>query len=103
MCCAAKFYECARHQLQEKTFCDFQVFKARKLLSQFLSKSCLICSTVSLTYVQIKLERNYRMHGLFGDDFNLAVQQIFVGSPNLNHTISKIHLCNSRSHAIASS
>ena len=29
----------------------------------------------------------YRMHGLFGGDFNLAVWQIFIGSPNLSCTI----------------
>ena len=29
----------------------------------------------------------YRIHGLFGSDFNLAVWQMFIGSPNLNHTI----------------
>ena len=29
----------------------------------------------------------YRIRGLFGGDFNLAVWQIFIGSPNLNHAI----------------
>ena len=29
----------------------------------------------------------YRIRGLFGSDFNLAVWQIFVGSPNLNHAV----------------
>ena len=29
----------------------------------------------------------YRIRGLFGSDFNLAVWQIFIGLPNLNHVI----------------
>ena len=29
----------------------------------------------------------YCIRGLFGGDFNLAVWQIFVGSPNLNHAV----------------
>ena len=29
----------------------------------------------------------YRIHGLFGGDFNLAVWRIFIGSPNLNHAV----------------
>ena len=29
----------------------------------------------------------YRTRGLFGGDFNLAVWQIFIGSPNFNHTV----------------
>ena len=29
----------------------------------------------------------YRICGLFGGDFNLAVWQIFIGSPNLNHAV----------------
>ena len=29
----------------------------------------------------------YRICGLFGGDFNSAVWQIFIGSPNLNHAV----------------
>ena len=29
----------------------------------------------------------YCIRGLFGGDFNLAVWQIFIGSPNLNHAV----------------
>ena len=29
----------------------------------------------------------YRIRGLFGGDFNLTVWRIFIGLPNLNHTI----------------
>ena len=29
----------------------------------------------------------YRICGLFGGDFNVAVCQIFIGSPNLNHAV----------------
>ena len=29
----------------------------------------------------------YRIGGLFGGDFNLAVWRIFIGSPNLNHAV----------------
>ena len=29
----------------------------------------------------------YRIRGLFGSDFNLAVRRIFVSSPNLNHAV----------------
>ena len=37
--------------------------------------------------VLINLCMKYRIHGLFGGDFNLAVWQIFIGSPNLNHAV----------------
>ena len=29
----------------------------------------------------------YRIRGLFGGDFNLAVWRIFIGSPNLNYAV----------------
>ena len=29
----------------------------------------------------------YRIRGLFGGDFNLAVWQKFIGLPNLNHAV----------------
>ena len=32
----------------------------------------------------------YRIRGLFGDDFNLAVWQITSESPNLSHAILKV-------------
>ena len=35
----------------------------------------------------IYTNNSYRIPGLFGGDFNLAVWQIFIGSPNLNHAI----------------
>ena len=31
--------------------------------------------------------KEYCTRGLFGGDFNLAVWQIFIGSPSLNHTV----------------
>ena len=34
-----------------------------------------------------KYVSTYCICGLFGNDFNLAVWQIFNGSPNLNHAI----------------
>ena len=37
-------------------------------------------------YVHIN-EPIYRIRGLFGCDFNLAVWQIFIGSPNINHAV----------------
>ena len=37
----------------------------------------------------------YRIHGLFGGNFNLAVWRIFIDLPNLNHTIlTHIHEMN---------
>ena len=39
--------------------------------------------------------RIYRICGLFGSDFNLAVGQIFIGLPNINHAIlTPIHEMN---------
>ena len=35
------------------------------------------------------LLNKYRIRGLFGDDFNLAVWQITSESPNLSHAILK--------------
>ena len=34
-----------------------------------------------------KFDKEYRICGLFGSDFNLAVWQIFIGLPNLNHAV----------------
>ena len=33
------------------------------------------------------IHTKYRIRGLFGDDFNLVVWKIFIGSPNLNRAI----------------
>ena len=34
-----------------------------------------------------RVSERYRIRGLFGGDFNLAVRRIFIGSPNLNHAV----------------
>ena len=40
--------------------------------------------THKIVYIYSNL---YRIRGLFGGDFNLAVWQIFIGLPNLNHAV----------------
>ena len=42
-----------------------------------------------LLFSQALCNYNTIMCGLFGNDFNLVVWQIFVESPNLNHDILK--------------
>ena len=60
-----------------------------------LSKKCSIrmlwvCSkSVFKEYCKkdLTVKMIYHICGLFGGDFNLAVWQIFIGSPNLNHAV----------------
>ena len=41
-----------------------------------------------LVFLKLKCTVIYRIRGLFGGDFNLAVWRISIGSPNLNHAVS---------------
>ena len=37
--------------------------------------------------IGIQYSTTYPIRGLFGGDFNLAVWQLFIGLPNLNHAV----------------
>ena len=46
-----------------------------------------VVTKVTLGDLPRVLSGAYRIRGLFGGDFNLAVWRIFIGSPNLNHAV----------------
>ena len=49
---------------------------------------CKVKDELYRLHTKLKFPRyTYHIHGLFGGDFNLAVWQIFIGSPNLNHAV----------------
>ena len=55
---------------------------------------CILSKTTLLPLDRIMCY-NYCICGLFGGDFNLAVWQIFITSPNLNHAfLTRTHKIN---------
>ena len=60
--------------------------------TSLLFEKWLVYSTVKsfgiwLQWDRILLQHTVYIHGLFGGDLNLAVWQIFIGLPNLNHAV----------------
>ena len=62
------------------------LFQIRILYNQFLIDRDSFRGIVGYFY-DVALGQIYRIRGLFGGGFNLAVWQIFIGSPNLNHAV----------------
>ena len=57
--------------------------------SQYRLVICSNIDNVIITEIHYR-DMIYRIHGLFGDDFNLAVWRITTESPNLNRAILKV-------------
>ena len=62
-------------------------FSISLIVKYTIASNFLISCHDTIQHLTNDIIMSYHIHGLFGGDFNLAVWQIFIGSPNLNHAV----------------